>query len=1131
MQRLGDSVVLSATDLVGHLHCGHLIGLDMAVANGTLAKPHVWDPLLELLWERGARHEREYVEYLKAKGFSVTVIEGVGVDSEAVAKTRQAMIAGDETIIQGAFRSDNWIGRTDILRRIGTPSDLGPWSYEVIDTKLATETKGATVLQLCLYADLLAAVQGLHPTHSYVVTPWSDYEPQIYRMDDYRAYYRRVQRSLEIVIGSPDGAEVYPEPNEHCDVCRWQRRCDAKRRADDHLSLVAGIAKVHINELKQHGIETAAGLAALSLPLEWKPERGAAQSYVRIREQARIQIAGREVGKVLYELLPVVNGFGLTILPEPSDGDVFFDLEGNPFVGEGGLEYLFGYAYRDTNGTQAYSWKWVYSREQEKKAFESFVDFVMGRLQQYPALHIYHYAPYEPAALKRLMGRYSTREEEIDFLLRSKRLVDLYSAVRNGLRASVESYSIKKLEPLYAFTRDINLPDANAALTKLQAGLELGDLELIDDADRAVVEGYNRDDCISTWRLRDWLEARRAELVDSGTQLLRPEMPEGMAGEALSEWQEKINALTSLLTEGVPDDPSERTPEQHARWLLANLLDWHRREDKAVWWEYYRLSDLVADELLEERAGISGLTFTGATGGTIKAPVHRYSFPLQETELRGGEDLYNVGGTKIGSTVTVSFDERWIDVKKRMDSVNVHPAAMFGHKAVNPRILAESLVRIGEYVAEHGIEGEGPYQAARDLLRRVPPRISGQPIQLADETTLDAAMRVAPLINGGVFPIQGPPGAGKTHTGARMICALVQAGKTVGVTANSHKVIRNLLDAVVKAAAEMGIDVNCMQKPSEMEPDHPKLRFAKDNAALLRAIGNGSQVAGGTGWLWASPDAAAAVDVLFIDEAAQMSLANVIAVSQTADSIVLLGDPQQLEQPMQGSHPEGTDVSALHHILNGRQTIAEDHGLFLAETWRLHPDICRFTSEVFYQGRLHPLPNLEVQDIRSSGRVSGTGLRYVPVSTQGNQSSSPEEADCIRSLVNEIFDSGTTWIDKEGQERVLTLEDILIIAPYNAQVFELKDRISGGRIGTVDKFQGQEAPIVIYSMTTSSYLDAPRGMEFLYSLNRLNVATSRAKCLCVLVASPSVFEAQCRTPRQMQLANAFCRYLEMAKEI
>jgi uncharacterized protein len=317
-------------------------------------------------------------------------------------------------------------------------------------------------------------------------------------------------------------------------------------------------------------------------------------------------------------------------------------------------------------------------------------------------------------------------------------------------------------------------------------------------------------------------------------------------------------------------------------------------------------------------------------------------------------------------------------------------------------------------------------------------------------------------------------------------------------------------------------------KPSEIEPDQPRLRFVDDNTVLLRAVANGSNVAGGTGWLWASPRAANSVDVLFIDEAAQMSLANVLAVSQAAHSVVLIGDPQQLEQPMKGSHPEGTDLSALHHLLQGKATIDTDRGLFLGETWRLHPDICKYTSELFYAERLRPHSGLEAQRIRSESGFSGTGLRYVAVPTEGNQSSSPEEEERVREIVQEILDSDATWIDKDNVERPIKLSDILIIAPYNAQVFELQERLPRARVGTVDKFQGQEAPIVIYSLTTSSYADAPRGMEFLYSLNRLNVATSRARCLCILVASPSVFEAKCRTPRQMQLANAFCRYLELA---
>jgi uncharacterized protein len=361
-----------------------------------------------------------------------------------------------------------------------------------------------------------------------------------------------------------------------------------------------------------------------------------------------------------------------------------------------------------------------------------------------------------------------------------------------------------------------------------------------------------------------------------------------------------------------------------------------------------------------------------------------------------------------------------------------------------------------------------------------------------------------------------------------MICALVKAGSKVGITANSHKVIRNLLEEVVIAAEEIDLDIRCIQKAAEPEAEQRHIKFAKGNEDVFRGLKSGCQVAAGTPWLWARAEAHDCVEVLFVDEAAQMSLANVLAVSQAAETVVLLGDPQQLDQPTQGSHPDGVSVSALDHVLGGHKTITPDRGLFLEKTWRLHPRICEFTSELFYESRLRPLESLEVQKICSRGRVQGVGLRYLAVPHEGNQSSSPEEAAAIHELVVDILASGSTWIDRHGREQLIQLSDILIIAPYNAQVSELQERIHHARIGTVDKFQGQEAPIVIYSMTTSTHADAPRGMNFLYSLKRLNVAVSRARCICILVSSPALFEAECRTPEQMEMANAFCRYLELA---
>ena len=645
MKNLDEFIQLSASDLVGHLNCAHMTELDLGVATGALKKPEVWDPLLDILRERGLRHEQGFVEHLQDQGLSGQKIEGVDVSADAVAQTHAAMAAGTGIIIQAALLHGRWAGRADILRRVETPSNLGAWSYEIIDTKIARETKAGSVLQLCLYADLLGEAQGRAPEYVYVVAPWSDYEPQEFRFADFAAYFRKVKAAAEAATLADAPPSLYPEPKEHCDICRWRERCETRRRDDDHLCLVAGISKTQTAELQEHGITTAAALAAMPSPMPWKPQRGAAISYEKAREQARIQIASREAGEVLYELLPIVQDIGLCRLPEPSPGDIFFDIESDAFVGEHGIEYLFGYSYLDDNGTWAYTADWAFDRESEKTIFERFVDFVAARQAQHPNLHIYHYASYEQGALKRLMGRYATREAEIDDFLRGNVLVDLYAVVRNALRAGVESYSIKKLEPIYGYARQTDLPDANLALFSLQAALELGDIESIRGEDRQTVQSYNQDDCASTAALRSWLEDRRQELVDAGIDVPRPGPSEAQASEELTERQEAVQALIVQLTDGIPADVEQRTVEQQARWVLAYLLDWHRREDKATWWEYFRLKALTPEELIDERAALSGLTFAGRVETTPRGiPTDRYRFIQEDTDLRAAKTLRQAGG-------------------------------------------------------------------------------------------------------------------------------------------------------------------------------------------------------------------------------------------------------------------------------------------------------------------------------------------------------------------------------------------------------------------------------------------------------------------------------------------------------
>jgi predicted RecB family nuclease len=1120
MQLWNGQIQVSASDLSNHLACRHLTSLDLLAAQGKIERIHRTDPSLDVLIERGFRHEAAYLDHLRAKGLNVLGDdENLRDERTRVQRTNDAMRAGFDAIAQADLQDGRWRGRADVLLKIPGEKPNGRRAYEVVDTKLARETRGGTILQLCLYSELLAKTQGTLPQQMHVVSPGREFKPETFRTHDFMAYYRLVKSRLEAHVAAPSLPATYPEAVEQCDICRWWTACNDRRRTDDHLSFVAGISGLQITQLHDWGATTLTRLAALSLPLEHRPDRGAPESYVKVREQARLQVQRRETDKPFHELLAPEAKHGLARLPEPSAGDIFLDFEGDPFVEGGGLEYLLGYVSLNDPGEPTYTALWALDRASERRMFESFIDAVMERRLRFPNLHVYHFTHYEPSALKRLMGRYATREDEIDRLLRAGTFIDLHGITRQSLRASVEKYSLKDLEAHFGFDRQTDLRDARRCLRHLECALELDEPDAASPEVCQIVEAYNREDCLSAWHLRNWLESLRDATIP------RPALEPGDPSEKVDERRKRVLELAGRLLQGIPNYPAERTREQEARWLLAHMLEWHRREEKAPWWEYFRLRELTDEERLEERAGLSGLEFVSRVGGTAKCPIDRYRFPAQDMQIRQGDDLHT-SQDDFGEVEEVDVAARTIDVKKRQKTADVHPTSVFAHTSIGAPALAESLYRIGSWVAEHGVDAPGSYRAGRDLLLRHPPRMKSGSLYE------DARAAVLQLDNG-MLPIQGPPGAGKTYTAARMICSLLKTGKKIGITAVSHKVIRKLLEETLDAAKAEGVSLRCIQKLTEKSRSpNPAIPETTDNKRVLAALQNReADIAAGTAWLWARPDMAEAVDVLFVDEAGQMSLADVIAVSQGAKNLVLLGDPQQLEQPIQGTHPPGVDVSALQHILGKSETMPPELGLFLDETWRLAPSICDFTSELFYNGRLKSHEGLEHQTLRGPTRYAGSGVHFVPVAHEGNQSSSSEEVAAVEQIVRNLLHPEVTWINRKGEEQRLTGRDILIVAPYNAHVFDLAARIPGLHIGTVDKFQGQEAPVVIYSMATSSPEDAPRGMEFLYSLNRFNVATSRAQCVCIVVASPRLLEPECQTPRQMKLANVLCRYFEMANSL
>jgi predicted RecB family nuclease len=1134
--------MFSATDIASFLACRHTATLARAESKDEISKPFFKNPTVDLLRELGLEHERRYLRELGAKdGHRITEIDANGRWEDAVAETVRALTEGVDAVYQATFLDAPWGGRSDFLVRVNTPSALGSWSYEVVETKLARSTKATALVQLCFYSDLLSRIQGAEPQWMHVVLGGTA-APERFQVQRYIAYFRRIRSEFENAWKNE--TNTYPEPTEHCDVCSWFPLCDTRRRTDDHTSLVAGISRNQRKALAEREVSTVVGLAKLVLPPVPKIERIGNAALLRIREQARLQVEGREEGRVIYELIDgVEDGNGLAALPSPSSGDMFLDLESNPYVLDQGLEYLFGIVTLPINSSDepTYETLWSFTRMEEKKAFETFIAKVMECWDRNPEMHIYHYAPYEPTAIKRLVGRHGTCVDEVDELLRAGVFVDLYRAVRQGIRASVESYSIKRLEPLYGFTRMVPLRDANFALQSYETAMALGnDLGEITDLLKTI-EGYNRDDCVSALRLRDWLEDRRKELeAKCGRLLPRPTLKSGEPPEKLSVRLLEVRAIEARLVASLPADESEWTAEHRARWLLAQMLEWHRREEKSAWWEYFRLCALSDDELQEDKSALGGLEFAGEVDHIKRSIVYRYSFPPQDHAIDRALEVHDPRtGKSAGERVAIDERNRTIDLKRGASSPAPHPAALVPYDIVDSTVLRDSLLRMATWVADHGIAGLGRFQSARELLLRAHPSVLlgtvGTLIGDDEQLTKDATALVGSLAQeASVLPIQGPPGSGKTFTGARMIVELVRLGRRVGITAVSHKVVSNLLDEVCRTAAKFGVPLTAVQKAREgSHCQHATVIRAEDNQGVLGALTSGSaQVGAGSAWLWAREEMANSVDVLFVDEAGQMALANVLALSQAATSIVLLGDPQQLDQPQKGLHPLGAEVSALGHLLNGHATIAADQGIFLTETRRLHPDVCAFTSELFYEGRLTSRPESANQRLNTRDSLDGTGLRFAPVEHSGNQNESPEEVERVVASVNELFRTGATWTDKNGETRVLGIKDILIVAPYNAQVSALAEKLpAGARVGTVDKFQGQEAPLVFYSMATSTPEDAPRGMEFLYSLNRLNVAVSRARCVAVIVASPALFQVQCRTPRQIELANAFCRYLELARTV
>ncbi len=646
MRHHNGQLLHSASDLANFLDCEHLTALDLlALLHPEAAPARTADgDEAELVQAHGFAHEERYLHRLRQAGRQVTDLKaGPGNLDGAIAATHTAMRRGDEVIYQAALRHGTFAGYADFLVRVPGASNLGDWHYEIADTKLARSPKAKFLIQLCFYADLLEQAQGREPERLHLV--FGDSSERSFRTADYRAYFATLRQRYLAFIEQDDKA-TYPNPVPRCDLCHWREACEARRLADDHLSQVANISLLQIRKLQEAGVTTLAALA--DLDDDARIAKLHSDTLARLRQQARLQRHKRDTGENVHELLSVEPGRGFARLPQPDPGDLFFDMEGDPYE-DGGLEYLFGVGAIE-HGQFHFHEFWAHNRSEERIAFEAFIDFAMQRLKQHPAAHIYHYAAYEATALKRLMSLHGTREAEVDHLLRAGKLVDLYKVVREGLRVSEPRYSIKNLETFYADKRAGEVKSAGASIVYYERWKETGEAQLLAD-----IRDYNEDDCRSTWQLREWLLGLRPHSLPWFAR----EQPEPEA-ETRTPWDIQLETYRLALLGHLPDDPTQWDDDARARELAFQLLDYHRREAKPQWWAMYARMEMSEEEWLEDGECLAGLTLDPDTPPRPdkRSVIYTYSYPEQETKLKSGDTVTNAATGEPLGELTLDEDAR-----------------------------------------------------------------------------------------------------------------------------------------------------------------------------------------------------------------------------------------------------------------------------------------------------------------------------------------------------------------------------------------------------------------------------------------------------------------------------------------
>jgi predicted RecB family nuclease len=1203
---LDGNVVTSASDLTTASKCEFAFLRALDAKLGRIEPvPETVDAMLERTSKLGDEHEHRVLDRYRANQRVAEIarperMSRAAID-ELVAETGRAFAAGNDVVFQATFFDDAF-GAAGSAARSADGTGTPIWfigfadfivrqpngSYLVQDTKLARRARVTALLQLGAYAEQLERI-GVRPAET-VELLLGDGSVSVHRLSDIVPVYRKRRQRLLHIIGerlADTAAVAWGDPRYS--VCGRCDTCDVEVHAHRDLLLVAGLRGTQRIRLGAVGIRTIDQLAASADPASSSfvatVDGIADGTLTALRTQARLQLEAVEGQPPPVD---VYNPEALAVLPEPDPGDIFFDFEGDPLYTEGaaeqwGIDYLFGLVEPD--GT--FRTFWAHTWEEEGQAMRDFLDYLGARRARYPGMHIYHYASYERTHLLGIAARHGVGEDEVDQLLRENALVDLYPLVRKTVRVGSRSYSIKKLEPLYMGDelRVGEVTNAAASITEYATARELHRLGSVSEAQRMLdaIADYNKYDCVSALRLRDWLLARASERgIRTGGP--RPEVdieelepnPVRDALLALARSGSAVASLTTArLTPVEVGAVADRTADQTAAAFAAAAMDYHRREQKSFWWGHFFRLEYPLDEwrdtrdvLVVDHANVERdwyregkqrsdrrevrLRGRWGPGSSVKpgdqaGPFLLYEHPAPFTNPGTREDARAARSVRV---LEVADDGSVLVEETLAADIPPYTALPVALAPAAPPAAGQQKPAIDEWAkAILDAQPRWPQEPMVDVLRRVPPRTrSGQLPPAPDGDRIDAVIAGLLDLHDSYLAIQGPPGTGKTYLGAHVITTLVREHNwKIGVVAQSHAVVENLLCAVVKAGLDPALvakvpkgggatavgeaPAGAADGSDPSETADPNFTVLPKDGQLLYAVDHAASgfVLGGTAWDFSNPARVPrrSLDLLVIDEAGQFSLASTIAASVGARNLLLLGDPQQLPQVSQGTHPEPIDQSALGWVSVGHDVLPAELGYFLAESRRMHPAVTAPVSRLSYEGKLH---SHEVAATRSLDGVV-PGLHIVPVEHAGNSVESPEEAAVVVSTVRSLL--GTRWTDPTEDRfgEPISEADVIVVTPYNAQLTTVREALVAAgfpsvRVGTVDKFQGQEAAIAIVTLAASSADDVPRGMSFLIMKNRLNVAISRAKWAAYLIYSPALTEYLPVTPAGVAELSAFITLVE-----